>query len=159
MTALTPGLYRATVRGVADTIVLVDETHMGHLGTWGNASSCHAPEDHITGARPLIVLDISTWFPHRAAALLKAFDQMSLNDAGAAAFLQDVLEQIEAQSKPARIEEPGLWGVVEASSSTVGTNLWVREGDGWTTLGAAYSAHVSAFKHLIDPMLVREGLS
>ena len=68
-----------------------------------------------------------------------------------------IARQIEAQTEPPRIPEPGLWGVVEAH--TVGnperrrfgrtkTDTWVPEqtatGYGWD--------------ELIDPTLIREGV-
>ena len=79
-------------------------------------------------------------------------------------FLQAVIEnQIKARTtKPARIPEPGLWGVVEAAVRGGGqirftfikatndlSNQWVDIEDG------------SGFDwaDLIDPVLIREGLS
>lgn len=72
-------------------------------------------------------------------------------------------DQIEAQTKPPRIPEPGLWGVVEAGHkhlddgrrsqfvrvATTGRAQWVeREAEAdWCTWDA-----------LVDPVLVRDGI-
>ena len=74
-------------------------------------------------------------------------------------FLDFIADQIEAQTKPARIPEPGLWGVVEAS-----TDQWKQRheyvrvrtdgyGD-WTFSGGSVN-----WVGLIDPTLIREGIS
>ena len=169
MSALAPGLYRATVRGVADTTILVNDEEMGGGFTLGMVAGARYHDgQYVTDARPLIVLDISTWFPHRAAAAIQAVGRSPL-DPGHAAFMIDVLEQIEAQSKPARIDEPGLWGVVEASrreltgrpriidtegnwfkvSNTTGSCVWVHES----------SEYTANWTDLIDPVLIRDGVT
>ena len=160
MSALAPGLYRATVRGVPDVDVMVSENGTGvseYVTLRGGARHRLHIAEHITNARPLTVLDISTWFPHRAAHALDVLKATSpMKDAGAAAFLIDILEQITAQEKPARIEEPGQWGVVEAGwPDTLGpTCHWVRDEYGWTTHGGT----TLPWGRLVDPTLIRDGI-
>ena len=82
----------------------------------------------------------------------------TLLDATRWSFLAD---QIEAQSKPPRIPEPGLWGVVEA----VGQRdmyearerlTWVRtDGDVWRNDSCGYGV---AWGDLENPTLVRPGI-
>ena len=147
MSALLPGLYSATVRGVPDQIVMIgDWTSSGHV-----MHGEHVIASDITDARPLIVLDLAA--PDRFATLLRSFDDM-----GDTVFTK-AAEQIEAQCKPARIPEPGLWGVVSALIAVdrpiVGDlNEWVHRIDGW---------HCPIHGHrpwddLIDPTLIREGV-
>ncbi len=152
MSALTPGLYRATVRGVADTIVLVHKDGTPITATPVDGCSYHAGQ--ITDARPLIVLDLSAI--RSDAVLVQHLRESGTFD------LADLAAQIEAQTKPARIPEPGLWGVVEAAIRGGGQirftfikatsdlpNRWVDVDDG---AGCDWD-------DLIDPTLIREGLS
>ncbi len=62
---------------------------------------------------------------------------------------------LRLQIKPHRIDEPTKWGVVRAgwSASTV-RNIWTNHGENWISdLGA-----VCDWSHLIDPVLIREGI-
>ena len=78
-------------------------------------------------------------------------------------WLHAIADQIEAQTKPPRIPEPGLWGVVEAEAKGVNGNTvtarkrWVRDEQGWIEV-AGNGWRVSDFKYLVDPVLVREGV-
>src|SRR4249919_2886719 len=82
--------------------------------------------------------------PDYTANLIRRFTR----DYGGGAILNCIAAQIEAQTKPARIPEPGLWGVVEAqfapsaSGSTrrlAGRERWVRVGDeGWRSANDGY---------------------
>ena len=162
MNALAPGLFRATLCGVFDQIVML--TDSSSVAPWvslatqyGGETSRWFTHKEVIDARPLIVLDINTWFPHRAAHALDVLKATSpMKDAGAAAFLIDILEQITAQEKPARIEEPGLWGVVKASwPDTLGpTCHWVRDKYGWTTHGGS----TLPWGRLVNPVLIRAGV-
>ena len=61
-------------------------------------------------------------------------------------------DEIEAQTKPPRIPEPGLWGVVEDSAGDV----WIcTEPHRWTRIvdGVEWP-----WVDLIDPVLIREGV-
>jgi len=82
------------------------------------------------------------------------------------AFLDFIADQIEAQTKPARIPEPGLWGVVEARMTDLTTREFVRVSRhrnslDWKPVYATpdeYGGSVN-WDDLIDPTLIREGLS
>jgi len=150
MSALKPGFYRATVEGVPNIPLMVtDELWIGwttrkvpdtHYGTYG-----HEVKD-ITDARPLILLDLG--YPLETASLLRRDN-----------FTQ-IADQIEAQCKPARISEPGLWGVVEASVPFNGRRTHYLHDD--TKPGAGvWTSHSGrvAWDSLIDPTLVREGVT
>lgn len=65
-------------------------------------------------------------------------------------------DQIAAQTKPPRIPEPGLWGVVESHIKDDVARRWVNYGEGIWRNG--YGNHVT-WDELIDPELIREGLS
>jgi hypothetical protein len=95
----------------------------------------------VTDVRPLVVLDLS-W----ADSVPVLIDQ--LRGAGYV-YLAD---QIEAQTKPPRIPEPGLWGVVED-----GGEQWVRGLEGWVR-ATSQGMHMNWYD-LIDPVLVREGVA
>lgn len=145
MSALEPGLYRATVRGVpGESIVMAGNMGMTYTFTvGGDVRRCYV----VTDARPLIVLDLTDYLAHTLALDLQQ------------GRWGDIADQIMAQLKPARIEEPGLWGVVRASAPCVTRLLfWVRDERGWATVGDN-SFRVSSFDDLIDPTLIREGLS
>ena len=58
MSALKPGLYRATVRGVADATVLIDGHGLGTTANEINGKHYHGPE-LITDAE---LIDIATAF-------------------------------------------------------------------------------------------------
>lgn len=99
-TNLDPGIYKATVRGVPDVIVFIDGAHYGRTAEYVAEHREHLPID-ITDARRLIVLDVD--------------DVPRLAYAVRCEGLTAIADQIEAQTRPPRIGEPGLWGVVEAS--------------------------------------------
>lgn len=68
-----------------------------------------------------------------------------------------VADQIEAQTKPRRIPEPGLWAVVKADTKgRSGNGEHINIGAGWL---AASDGKVRTWATLIDPTLVREGVS
>ena len=154
MIALEPGLYRATVRGVADQIVLLTAT--APPDPWfafepqsSGPSSRWFRHADITDARPLIVLDLE--------------DHGRVNAANLAQVLREdgypyLADQIEAQCKLARIEEPGLWGVIEASLTGTtdprGIDEWVHRVHGWHCPAHGFVQ----WALLIDPVLVREGV-
>jgi len=110
-------------------------------------------EIQVADARPLIVLDTNALSAWRIADIIR-----SNGYAG-------VADQIEAQTKPARIPEPGLWGVVEASLTdrtlrrhlvhlmTPTISVWV-----WTDPQMSSSARYG-WDDLINPTLIREGVS
>jgi len=66
------------------------------------------------------------------------------------AILTRLAVTIEAQVKPARIPEPGLWGVVEAGSARVKYVRWPN--GSWRDGGNSFR-----WDDLIDPTLICEG--
>jgi len=156
MSELKPGLYKATVRGVADQIVMVDDTSLGHTTTPVNGCRGHSFSSDITDARPLIVivLENPTW----ATTILREISGAA--EGPTWVLLRAISNQIEAQTKPARIPEPGPWGVVRASSTlTRDPSMWVRDHHGvcpWVSV-AGYVPQ--QWRNLIDPTLVREGVN
>ena len=173
MSALSPGLYRATVRGIpGESIVMV--------GDDPNAAFSLAPDSAVrrcyvfTDARPLVTLDLENpgEFVHILRGVGIEGDRNHraadgtwvhiINGSISAKRLGIIADQIEAQTKPARIPEPGLWGVVEAvvqgddepdhfARIPKGGSVyhWVRISDG-------LNYH---WDDLIDPTLIRDGLS
>ena len=127
----------AKVEGAAERLLLVE------WGGWANDVDGNVwNPDCITDARPLIVLDLNG---ERSVTLLARHLRNG--------YWNDIADQIEAQTKPVRIPEPGLWGVVEA-----GGYRWVRYSlagcDDWVDL----LGKQNEWDVLIDPTLVREGI-
>lgn len=72
-----------------------------------------------------------------------------------ASIVEGFVDQIEAQTKRARIPEPGLWGVAEARTERGNdTCTWVRNRSGWQS-DCGESAR---WDSLIDPTLIRDGV-
>lgn len=142
---LSPGLYKATVRGVPDVTVLLNERNEWRSIVQVKGMIGHHHND-ITDARPLIVLDTKDsngTLYHQLVAYLRR---------GGWGITAD---QIEAQTKPARIPEPGLWGVVEASSmdySSRRTYLHSLDGKWGSVKG------FNRWDRLLDPTLIRDGI-
>jgi hypothetical protein len=67
-----------------------------------------------------------------------------------------IADQIEEQTRPARIPEPGIWGIVEASISVdPKRRKYVRHSAGtWFSMARG----LFEWDDLIDPVLVREGV-
>ena len=158
MIALAPGLWKATVRGVPDTIVLIqgDGDGDGLSLTTVDGWWCH-PHRTITDARPLITLDIDA----NSLAILRHslkrwMDWTSLITEQTAT--RGLLDQIEAQTKPARIEEPGQWGLVNAMVfGRRSPETFLHDGTKWRGQKTA-SGVVTNWDSLIDPTLVRRGV-
>lgn len=73
--------------------------------------------------------------------------------------IRSLAEQITRQTKPPRIPEPGLWGVVEAGDEGLKRRTWVRvpentAGNNWTST----DGWARVWDELIDPVLVRDGI-
>jgi hypothetical protein len=131
----------------------------GHCWTGSVVDSYWAhPPDQITDARPLIILDIEDTVD--AAKGLRAV-------ANAARHVCEwdvvdiIADQIEAQTRPPRIPEPGLWGVVEAGGGFDDTRThWIHiparpDELHWASL----PGQVFEWNRLIDPVLIRDGIS
>jgi len=104
----------------------------------------------------LIVLDLNT---SEVKYVVDVLRQPRYSDEVSGSIAR-IADQIEAQTKPARISEPGLWGVVGARwTNGLHPHKWIHDETGWTTIDAAMAIRVSTFEHLIDPVLIREGKS
>jgi len=148
--SLAPGIYKATVRGVPDQIVMVgDDEHGRTMTNLGRLSHLHTLM-HITDARPLIVLDPES---DQVRDFLRNY---GVGSAGSYV-LERLATQIEAQFQPPRIEEPSLVGSLVVASL-------VSEVDGserlWTRFRAAgphcwidQSARIRSWSDLADPEL------
>jgi len=68
-----------------------------------------------------------------------------------------IANQIEVQTRPARIPEPTLWGVVLAYATKGDTvrREWDHRHDGWWTPGYT----VFPWANLVEPILLREGIN
>lgn len=163
-----PGtVAKATVRGVPDVTVFCTTNSLTGGTEWAldrrikrceddGYGSGFAKSREVTDVRPLVVLDpenpslryfLSRWcgIPPRERATAET-------TVGAAWYIAD---QIEAQTRPPRIPEPGLWGVVRAHN--VGHRIdrdWVRYPEGWRDA----NDWLAEWDDLIDPVLVREGI-
>jgi hypothetical protein len=116
----------------------------------------------VTDARPLIVLDFdSDVCADVVGDLQYAVTFLAAHGLGTA-FIADIADQIEAQTKPARIPEPGLWGVVEAVvQGDDEPQHFTRGPKGgsvyhWTRISDGLNYH---WDDLIDPTPIREGVS
>ena len=153
MSKLEPGLYRATVRDVANVLVFIGGTGLG--STAAPVRSCYLHDSRfITDARPLLVLDREDPI---VAAFVKAYAQRPGDPTGG--LLNKMATLIEVQIKPARIPEPGLYGVVDATIDDR-RRRFVRIFDddtGYRWLSPGFNT--LGWTHLIDPTLVRDGVS
>jgi len=149
VSALKPGLYRATVRGVADQIVMLtdaptEDPWVSMLTSTGTVRWRWHEGGRVTDARPLIVLDLE----HPAETVRHLRAESSPWDC-----IEEIAAAIEAQTKPARIPEPGLWGVVEATG-----NRWIRYSlagyDDWANM----LGRQAVWADLIYPTLIRAGV-
>ena len=151
---LKPGLYRANVRGERDVVVLVDDDGTGFTVKQPSGAYLH-PGGHVTDARPLIVIEApedarDNHFPRLVAYLRNGGWDLTA-------------DQIEAQTKPARIPEPGLWGVVEAYEfpdrrGARRTFIHTCSEPDWPW-GADGDTNHWKWDDLIDPTLIREGVN
>jgi hypothetical protein len=160
-----PGtLAVATVRGQKDVRVV-------SCGRGGRHEFWWSPEfvvewrqhddRHVTDVRPLAVLD-----PKDYPRLSRAWENTSvaMKQGHSLPFVLDRLRKdIEAQTKPPRIPEPGLWGVVEAKPSTdpeTKRQEFVRypsQGDSPDRWESKWFGSM-AWDELLDPVLIRPGV-
>jgi len=145
VSALEPGrLYMAKVEGAPERLLLVE------WGGWASDASGNVwNPDCITDARPLIVIDLGND--------LRREYVLEILRAARHGWTHDVADQIEAQTKPARIPEPGLWGVVYTRLVNASTwESWLRHPvDGWHPIKGGVATR---WDDLIDPILIREGV-
>jgi len=163
MSTLEPGIYRATVRGVPDQVVMFDRSDtQPHVRSIDAVGGNYWHEvDSITDARPLIVLDLDD--PAEFVTALVGTSSGNPADTDSDDMrLYALANMIREQTKPARIPEPGLHGVVEAKSPRWDqVPQWTRytTGDGNREQWIATNGETAAWRNLIDPVLIRDGLS
>ena len=153
-----PGtVAKATVRGVPDVTMFCTTNSLIGGTEWAldrrikrreddGYGSGFATSDEVTDVRPLVVLDFTPSPAHLPQLLRLLRDN----------FWPDLAGQIEAQTKPPRIDEPGLWGVVEATVPGIPRRRWVHHEEGrWVPdTGIPFKD----WSDLIDPVLIREGV-
>jgi len=158
VSALEPGLYRATVRGVADQIVMLtnaetDDPWVSLLAHSTEVRWRRHEHRHISDARPLIVLDLEN-----PAAVVRSLREATRNGADLP-YLDQVAASIEAQTRLPRIPAPGLWGVVKASCVFNAARVNYLHDD--TAPGEAVWSSIFGrvpWSQLIDPILIRDGI-
>jgi hypothetical protein len=116
-------------------------------------------EDLVTSG---VVLDFTPWTPGTAEAIADWITgHASDRDCPSGSATLMVAQEIEAQTKPPRIPEPGLWGVVEAKAPVDDRRIeWVHgratdAGNDWHSMDGMWSR---VWADLVDPVLVREGV-
>jgi hypothetical protein len=158
MSTYEPGTVAvATVRGVPNVRVLRsggDRESFWIAPTRTCGDRYHA-DSEVTDIRPLVVLDLD------AGEVAGLMGVLSWSADGMVqvhpALCRKVADQIEQQTKPPRIPEPGLWGVVEAGVREHDQRLrWVRLGDNYRPDDR--DEYDRLWCDLIDPTLVRPGI-
>jgi hypothetical protein len=157
----------ATVRGVPNVRIFRSQ------GDWISGDTVEgafwADDRDVTDISPLVMLDIAdmrgkmvaapsvnelpTWLRTLADANSHGKDALGSQ---AARLLAD---QIEAQTRPPRIPQPGLWGVVEAGCDGLGRRTWLHvnenpAGNDWASTDGWHRV----WADLEDPALVRDGI-
>lgn len=149
MVDFTPGWYSVSIDGYSRTGLLDDVGDFSYLIDGTHTTEFESP---LTDARPLTVLELLTddrWRPSRLVRDLRRMDWGLLAD------------QIEAQTKLARTDEPGLYGIVEASCDHLyDRGPWVCDELGWARIGLSdiRTHNHDGWDDLIDPVLIREGM-
>ena len=166
MTDYKPGtVAKATVRGAGGVRVTRYEGGWARIddpdACWGDGCG------FVTDVRPLVVLDPkdvpSPSFRARRADGLRSYAANLRKDGyySAADVFGYLADQIEAQTKPPRIPEPGKYGVVRASGQGLDNVEWVNEGKWWVSLdeGISQPRRWAEWRELEDPTLIREGVA
>jgi hypothetical protein len=154
-----PGtVAKATVRGVPNVRIVRGDGHWALAADTDDFITDRNAPALIADVRPLVVLDLDdprlSGSPDVRRTNLLEHLRKGTNVA------QYLADQIEAQTRPPRIPEPGLWGVVEAHTEDgEERRRFVRhddahDGRAWERRGVR-----RAWDELIDPVLVREGVS
>ena len=156
MSTYEPGSVAvATVRGVPNVRVMcIDDENFPWIVDTGHRQKSH----DVTDIRPLVVLDLDPALDHMGGGMSDLPEVLKDMRHGGGIFADRIANQIEAQTKPPRIPEPGWGGIVEAS---------VREHDMrplWTPNDQGFWAckdpdeYARNWGELIDPTLVRPGV-
>jgi len=162
MSPYEPGTVAvATVRGVEGVrIFLADPRSADEWTSAGlvDGTLWHKDKD-VTDVRPLVVLDPDDVAADGFSTVASLVTNLRRPPSGAN--FSWLADQIEAQTKPPRIPEPGLWGVVEATfRDGRSRHGWavrrLTDGDAdWQDGAGDYHQ----WDDLIDPILVREGVT
>lgn len=134
-----------------------------HEAGWRDTTDEWYESREIHSVRPLTVLDLSD--PKRAAYVLR---QTASRAAGHMSpdLVKAIADQIEDQTKPLRIPEPGLYAVVEAGSfrHNIERTSWFHDGKGLDlAFGAGWDwvdgrGNRAIWSALIAPELIRPGI-
>jgi hypothetical protein len=159
MTTFEPGTVAELLIGSERVRAIVRDDEWLIVGHSYFKSIAVGNEALIDDVRPLVVLDLDGIAPEAIVKALRDKDA-GTNGTGWAR----VADQIEAQTKPQRIPEPGLWGVVTFNMSFDVPGA--RSSSGWAvrrlTDGEADwqdgAGHYWAWNELVDPVLVRDGI-
>jgi hypothetical protein len=161
-----PGtVAKATVRGVPNVRIVRGDGHWAVAADTDDFIMDSHSTALITDVRPLVVLDLDEAYVRMLPQFLRRLgdrEQSEDDKPGrllvTTAALRRIADQIEAQTRPARIPEPGLWGVVRArEANAIGDADWVHVPTGaWASLGGS---RLATWDALIDPVLVREGVA
>jgi len=149
-------LFRATVRGVPDVLVLKGWDRREICDVYFSADFVEGwrvhEEKFVSNLRPVQIVEAGQIVLDQARLgdienLTRHLDYDPVRDAGLPRLCPDVrrylAQQISAQSRPARIEEPkGFGAIVEASSNSTepmrqkwlrdGKRIWRAEDGTWT---------------------------
>ena len=117
----------------------------------------------VTDIRPLVVLDpdedLAVW--RTAEGLVPSLRRyakgLGSGHPAGSYLLRTIADRIEAQTKPPRIPEPGLWGVVEASCPCDEERVQFVQWSGGSWRDRGVDAHY--WGELINPTLIRDGVS
>ena len=138
MSDYKPGqVARATVRGVPDVLVARTSDQMPWIRLDGPAvGSLWLLDEHLTDVRPLILLDLGDDAADVVEYLKVATDGFDKAAYGMEAWggrgpLRKIADQIEKQTKPPRMDEPG-WGsiVVAHTKANLTRRRILRTGGG-----------------------------
>jgi hypothetical protein len=161
MSTYEPGQVAvATVRGVPNVRVFHYE-YDGVRG-WCSDEQVEGETDHaeyvVTDIRPLVVLDFGTRTDLTSLVRLLRDDNNSPLDRATS---RSIADQIEQQTKPPRIPEPGLWGVVEAPDGAQYVRIdTAPENHSWQLLGepSAVDERYVRWSDIADPKPIRPGI-
>jgi hypothetical protein len=162
MSEYEPGTVAvATVRGRENVRVFCDD-----WDSWRHADIIgfrHTRSAFVTDIRPLVVLDLAN-NAHAAAALRDTLPAADSDRDAQDWLVAQIADAIEAQTGAPRIPEPGQYGVVKArwdntihgERHTSIDGEFIHIGPSWRSVRDGYAV---GWYELIDPTLIREGLS
>jgi hypothetical protein len=155
VSALEPGLYRWSFGGKSYDGIMDCDGDFSYLSSDGR--HCTRGHGYTTDARPLIVLDLTEDDARHLVSYLEITVERHPDQLGTVgrAVYTNVAAQVAQQTKPARIPEPGLWGVVQADRRRYIRYSTDDCGEVWSSL----LGQTVTWDSLIDPTLIREGVT